>query len=116
MMSKEELDKIKELERKMSKGINGDMKLTCNDKIIMVFPGGKKEELNVKIEADFSKLKPEHYEIFLQSFTSKYSHPTRIFNTHTNYDGSKVPTVVGKVIERKSPFRYIKELFKPKQR
>ena len=104
--------------------INDDMKLTiqsttkvtCNDKIIMFFPGGKKEELNVKIEADFSKLKPEHHEIFLQSFTSKYNHPTRIFNTHTNYDGSKDPTVVGKVIERKSPFRYIKELFKPKQR
>ena len=112
----------------MSKGsnisINDDMKLTIqpttkvtyNDKIIMFFPGGKKEELNVKIEADFSKLKPEHHEIFLQSFTSKYNHSTRIFNTHTNYDGSKVPTVVGKVIERKSPFRYIKELFKPKQR
>ena len=72
----------------MSKGsnisINDDMKLTiqsttkvtCNDKIIMFFPGGKKEELNVKIEADFSKLKPEHHEIFLQSFTSKYNHPT----------------------------------------
>ena len=104
--------------------INDDMKLTiqpttkvtCNDKIIMFFPGGKKEELNVKIEADFSKLKPEHHEIFLQSFTSKYIHHTQIFNSHTNYDGSKVPTVVGKVIERKSSFRYIKELFKPKQR
>lgn len=104
--------------------ISDDMKLTvssttkviCNDKIIMFFRGGKKEELNVKIEADFSKLKPEHHEIFLQSFSSRYNHHTQIFNTHTNYDGSKVPTVIGKVVERKSLFRYIKELFKPKQR
>jgi len=104
--------------------ISDDMKLTveattkviCNDKIIMFFRGGKKEELNVKIEADFSKLKPEHHEIFLQSFSSRYNRHTQIFNTHTNYDGSKVPTVIGKVVERKSLFRYIKELFKPKQR
>ena len=103
--------------------ISDDMKLTvssttkviCNDKIIMFFRGGKKEELNVKIEADFSKLKPEHHEIFLQSFSSRYNHHTQIFNTHTNYDGSKVPTVIGKVVERKSLFRYIKELFKPKR-
>ena len=101
--------------------ISDDMKLTveattkviCNDKIIMFFRGGKKEELNVKIEADFSKLKPEHHEIFLQSFSIRYNHHTQIFNTHTNYDGSKVPTVIGKVVERKSLFRYIKELFKP---
>jgi len=101
--------------------ISNDMKLTveattkviCNDKIIMFFRGGKKEELNVKIEADFSKLKPEHHEIFLQSFSRRYNHHTQIFNTHTNYDGSKVPTVIGKVVERKSLFRYIKELFKP---
>jgi hypothetical protein len=97
--------------------INDDMrfnvssKVTCNDKIVMFFPGGKREELNVKIEADFKDLKPEHHQIFLQSFSGRY-----IFNTHTNYNGSKVPTVVGKVIERKSLLEKIKELFKPKQR
>lgn len=104
--------------------INDDMKLTvqqstkvtCNDKIIMFFPGGQQEELGVKIEADFSKLKPEHHQIFLQSFSSRYNHHIRIFNTHTNYDGSKVPTIVGKAVERKPLWKQIKELFKPKQR
>ena len=104
--------------------INDDMeltvqstnKVTCNDKIIIIFPGGEREELNVKIEADFSKLKPEHHQIFLQSFSSKYNHHTNIYNTHTNYDGSKVPTIVGKAVERKSLWKQIKELFKPKQR
>ena len=104
--------------------INDDMKLTVsattkvtyNDKLIMIFPGGKKEELNVKIEADFKDLKPEHHQIFLQSFSSKYKHHTQIFNTHTNYDGSEVPTVVGKVVERKPLWKQIRELFKPKQR
>ena len=96
--------------------VSSTTKVTCNDKIIMFFQDGKKEELNVKIEADFSKLKPEHHEIFLQSFSSRYNHCSQIFNTHTNYDGSKVPTVIGKVVERKSLFRYIKELFKPKRR
>ena len=104
--------------------INDDMKLTvssttkvtCNDKIIMFFPGGEREELSVKIEADFKDLKPGHHQIFLQSFSSKYNHHTQIFNTHTNYDGSKVPTVVGKVVERKPILKQIKELFKPKQR
>tara|TARA_Y100001937_G_scaffold33125_1_gene47209 strand:- start:605 stop:943 length:339 start_codon:yes stop_codon:yes gene_type:complete len=104
--------------------INDDMKLTipsttkvtCNDKIIMIFPGGKKQELNVKIEADFADLKPEHHELFLQSFSNRYNHHTKIFNTHTNYDGSRIPTVVGKATERKSLWRQFKELFKPKQR
>ena len=104
--------------------INDDMKLTvssttkvtCKDKIIMFFPGGEREELSVKIEADFKDLKPGHHQIFLQSFSSKYNHHTQIFNTHTNYDGSKVPTVVGKVVERKTLWKQIKELFKPKQR
>jgi len=99
--------------------INDDMKLTvspttkvtCNDKIIMFFPGGEREELNVKIEADFKDLKAEHHQIFLQSFSSKYNH-----HTHTNYDGSEVPTVVGKVVERKPLWKQIRELFKPKQR
>lgn len=86
-------------------------KVTCNDKLIIIFPGGVREELNVKIEADFKDLKPEHHEIFLQSFSSKYNHDTQIFNTHTNYDGSEVPTVVGKAIERKSLWNHIKELF-----
>ena len=78
----------------------------------MIFPGGEKEELIVNIEADFSKLKPEHHEIFLQSFSGRYNHHTQIFNTHTNYDGSKVPTIVGKSIERKSIFDKIKKWFK----
>ena len=54
--------------------------------------------------------------MFLQSFSSKYNHHTQIFNTHTNYDGSKVPTIVGKGVERKPLWKQIKELFKPKQR
>jgi len=104
--------------------INDDMKLTvssttkvtCNDKIIMFFPGGEREELNVKIEADFKDLKAEHHQIFLQSFSSKYNHHTQIFNTHTNYDGSKVPVVKCRGVERKSIWKQIRELFKPKQR
>ncbi len=96
--------------------VQSTTKVTCNDKIIMFFPDGEKEELDVKIEADFSKLKPEHHEIFLQSFSSKYNHHTQIFNTHTNYDGSKVPTIVGKAVERKPLWKQVIELFKPKQR
>ena len=96
--------------------VQATTKVTCNDKIIMFFPGGEREELNVKIEADFKDLKPEHHKIFLQSFSSKYNHHTNIYNTHTNYNGSEVPTVVGKAIERKSLWNHIKELFKPKQR
>lgn len=87
-------------------------KVSCVDKIIMFFPGGEKEELVVNIEADFSKLKPEHHEIFLQSFSSRYNHHSRIFNTHTNYDGSKVPTIVGKSVESKSIFDKIKKWIK----
>ncbi len=96
--------------------VSSTTKVTSNDKIIMFFPGGEREELDVKIEADFKDLKPEHHQIFLQSFSSKYNHHTQIFNTHTNHNGSKVPTVVGKVVERKSLWNHIKELFKPKQR
>tara|TARA_B100000497_G_C7514442_1_gene313088 strand:+ start:418 stop:756 length:339 start_codon:yes stop_codon:yes gene_type:complete len=96
--------------------VSSTTKVTCNDKIIMFFPGGEKEELNVKIEADFKDLKPEHHQIFLQSFSSKYNHHTQIFNTHTNHNGSKVPTMVGKAVERKSLWNHIKELFNPKQR
>jgi hypothetical protein len=100
----------------MRLNVSSTTKVTCNDKIVMFFPGGKREELNVKIEADFKDLKPEHHQIFLQSFSGRYNHLADIFNTHINYDGSKVPTVVGKVIERKSLLEKIKELFKPKQR
>mgnify|MGYP001375243579 CR=1 FL=1 len=92
--------------------VQSTAKVSCSDKIIMIFPGGEKEELIVNIEADFSKLKPEHHEIFLQSFSGRYNHHTQIFNTHTNYDGSKVPTIVGKSIERKSIFDKIKKWFK----
>ena len=73
--------------------VDSTTKVTCNDKIIMLFPGGEQETLNVKIEADFGEIKPEHQQIFLQSFSSRYNHDTRVFNTHTNYDGTKVPTV-----------------------
>ena len=97
------------IDNKMNLSIESTTKVSCVDKIIMLFPGGEKEELNVKIEADFSKLKPEHHEIFLQSFSGRYNHHTQIFNTHTNYDGSKVPTIVGKSIERKSIFDKIKK-------
>jgi len=96
--------------------VSSTTKVTSNDKIIMFFPGGEREELNVKIEADFKDLKPEHHQIFLQSFSNKYNHHTQIFNTHTNYDGTKVPTVVGKVVERKTLWNQIKELFKPNER
>ena len=96
--------------------VSSTTKVTSNDKIIMFFPGGEREELDVKIEADFKDLKPEHRQIFLQSFSSKYNHHTQIFNTHTNYDGSEVPTVVGKAIERKSLWNHIKESLKLKQR
>ena len=92
--------------------ISSTTKVSCSDKIIIVFPGGKKEELVVNIETDFSKLKPEHHEIFLDSFSRRYNHHTQIFNTHTNYDGSKVPTIVGKSVERKSIFDKIKKWFK----
>ena len=97
------------IDNKMNLSIESTTKVSCVDKIIMLFPGGEKEELIVKIEADFSKLKPEHHEIFLQSFSGRYNHHTQIFNTHTNYDGSKVPTIVGKSIERKSIFDKIKK-------
>ena len=100
------------IDNKMNLSIESTTKVSCVDKIIMLFPGGEKEELIVKIEADFSKLKPEHHEIFLQSFSGRYNHHTQIFNTHTNYDGSKVPTIVGKSIERKSIFDKIKKWFK----
>ena len=92
--------------------VQSNTKVTCNDKIIMIFPGGKREELDVKIEADFSKLKPEHHQIFLQSFSGKYNHNTCVYNTHTNYDGSKVPTVICKTVERKSLWKQIKSLWK----
>ena len=92
--------------------INDDMKLTVSPTTkVMFFPGGEREELNVKIEADFKDLKAEHHQIFLQSFSSKYNH-----HTHTNYDGSEVPTVVGKVVERKPLWKQIRELFKPKRK
>ena len=93
--------------------VQSTTKVTCNDKIIMFFLGGEKEELDVKIEANFSKLKPEHHEIFLQSFSSRYNHHTQIFNTHTNYDGSKVPTVKCDSVKKES---WWKRIFKPKQR
>ena len=104
--------------------INDDMNITilsttkviCNDKLIMIFPGGKKEELNVKIEADFKDLKPEHHQIFFDSLSRRYNHHTNIYNTHTNYDGSEVPTVVGKVVERKLLWKQIRELFKLNER
>ena len=100
------------IDNKMNLSIKSTTKVSCVDKIIMFFPGGEKEELVVNIEADFSKLKPEHHEIFLQSFSSRYNHHSRIFNTHTNYDGSKVPTIVGKSVERKSIFDKIKKWLK----
>ena len=85
------------MSKKGNFNINDDMKITtsstkvtCNGKIIVFFPGGKKEELNVKIEADFKDF-----------FSSKYNHHT---------------TVIGKVMERKSLWKQIRELFKPKQR
>jgi len=112
-MSKEGAIKIND---GMKLTVQSTTKVTCNDKIIMFFPGGESEVLDVKIEADFKDLKPEHHEIFLQSFSGKYNHHTQIFNTHTNYDGSKVPTIVGKAVERKPLWKQIKELFKPKQR
>ena len=88
-------------------------KVVTRDKLIMFFPGGHREELNVKIEADFKDVKPEHHEIFLQSFNGRYNHHTQIFNTHTNYDGSKVPTVKCDTIKKES---WWKRLFKLKQR
>ena len=94
----------------MRLNVSSTPKVTCNDKIVMFFPGGKREELNVKIEADFKDLKPEHHQIFLQSFSGRY------INTHTNYDGSEVPTVACKAVERKSLWKQIKEFYKPKQR
>ena len=100
----------------MRLNVSSTTKVTCNDKIVMFFPGGKREELNVKIEADFKDLKPEHHQIFLQSFSGRYNHHTQIFNTNTNYDGSKVPTVACKAVERKSLWKQIKEFYKPKQR
>jgi hypothetical protein len=90
-------------------------KVTCNNKMIMFFPSGVEEELNVKIEADFKDLNPKHHEIFLNSFSSRYNHDVQIFNTHTNYDGSKVPKVVGKVTERKSLWKQVKKLFNLKK-
>jgi hypothetical protein len=83
----------------------------CDDKIIMVFPSGEREELDIKIEADFENIKPEHQELFLQSFVSRYNHHTTIWNTHTNYDGSKVPTVVGKTVEEVPFWTKIKKFF-----
>ena len=99
-------------DNKMNLSIVSTTKVSCVDKIIMFFPGGEKEELVVNIEADFSKLKPEHHEIFLDSFQSRYNHHSRIFNTHTNHDGGKVPTIVGKSVERKSIFDKIKKWLK----
>lgn len=96
--------------------VSSTTKVTSNDKIIMFFPGGEREELDVKIEADFKDLKPEHHQIFLQSFISRYNHHAQIFNTHTNYDGSNVPVVKCRSVERKSIWKQIRELFKPKQR
>lgn len=93
---------------KMNLSIESTTKVSCVDKIIMLFPGGEKEELIVNIEADFSKLNPEHHEIFLNSFQSRYNHHSRIFNTHTNHDGSKVPTIISKVVKRKSIFDKMK--------
>ena len=112
-MSKEGTIKIND---DMDITIPSTTKVTFNDKIIMIFPGGKEEELNVKIEADFKDLKPEHHQIFFDSLSRRYNHHTNIYNTHTNYDGSKVPTIVGKPVERKPLWKQIKELFKPKQR
>jgi len=96
------------IDNKMNLSIQSTTKVSCVDKIIMFFPGGEKEELVVNIKADFSKLKPEHHEIFLNSFQSRYNHHSRIFNTHTNYNGSKVPTVVDKTVKSKSIFGKIK--------
>ena len=100
------------IDNKMNLSIVSTTEVSCVDKIIMFFPGGEKEELVVNIETDFSKLKPEHHEIFLDSFQSRYNHHSRIFNTHTNHDGGKVPTIVGKSVERKSIFDKIKKWLK----
>lgn len=89
--------------------VQATTKVTCNDTITMIFPGGKREVLNVKIEADFKDLKPEHHQIFLQSFSDRYNHNTQIWNTHTNYDGTKVPTVKCNTIKKES---WWKRLFK----
>ena len=91
--------------------MNSTTKVTSYDKIIMYFPfGGKTEELDVKIEADFSKLKPEHHELFLNTFISRYNHHTNVYNSHTNYDGSKVPILRPK--KRISLIDKIKKIFK----
>jgi len=86
-MSKEGTIKIND---DMNITISSTTKVTCNDKLIMIFPGGKKEELNVKIEADFKDLKPEHHQIFFDSLSRRYNHHiltvgriklTKVFNS-----------------------------------
>ena len=53
--------------------VKGTTVVQSDDCIRIIFPGGKTEELNVKIMADFKDIPTDHHEIFLQSFQSRYS-------------------------------------------
>lgn len=80
---------------------NNDTRLTVDagsiciidSELEIIFPGGKTETLKVQTSADFSTIDPKHHQIFLDSFTHEFHKQLCIYNTHTYYDGSEVPTV-----------------------
>ena len=83
--------------------VESNGKVVCNKQLTMFFMGGYEEKLNVKIEADFSKLKPEHHQLFLQYFNSEY-----------NRKENKV--IEKKIIEKKSFFKRMKNLLNGRKR
>lgn len=84
-------------------------KVSAKNNISIVFPSGEVEELTVNIEADFKDLNPKHHELFLNAFASKYSNDTKVWNTHTNHDGSRISIVEGNSVKPKS--NWFKRLF-----
>lgn len=93
--------------------VEGNTKVVALDKIVMIFPGGKEKELDVKIETDFGQLSPEHHQIFLQSFSDRYNRTTKVYNLHTNYDGSKVELLIKETKPKENLF---KRLFRWKKK
>lgn len=46
--------------------------ITTTDLLVLFGPGGNTHELNIRIEADLSKLPEEYHQAFLNMFTAKY--------------------------------------------
>jgi hypothetical protein len=87
---------------KDTKKLTVDVGSICiiESEIEMKFPGGHTETLKVKSSADFSEIKPIHHQIFLDTFTHQFHKNLCVYQSHTNHDGSSVPTVKPPIYKR----------------